>query len=152
MNITMDINYAKGLALNYKNVQWQTINQGCMPVGKKDARSAWVSLSDLQSFIDQLKALNPNTSGIRIYYGTHSAEFPNPIQPGTEGLHTLLMIPTIQSADGINHDFDAKTGSSDFSSLTTITAMNHDSLIPPPYIGPYGPAGADFMDYVDQQP
>jgi hypothetical protein len=149
-NIMMDINYAKGVALNYKNDQWQYINAH-FPQGKTDARTAWFSIADLQNFINQLLVLNPNTSGIRIYYGAHSAEFPNPNQPGTDGMHTVLLIPTILRNDNVNHDFDAATGSSDFSQLPAITAMEHADLIPPPCNAPeYSSVGANFMDFVDQ--
>src|ERR1035437_1745434 len=107
MNI--DINYAKGLVQNYGQNQWQIINviNKAFGPGIKDSRSVWISLDDLQNFIQQIQQPNPAgvgpATGVRIYFGTYSATCPSPIQPDVNGLHTLLMIPTINDAvTGLN--------------------------------------------------
>ena len=135
--MNLDINYAKGLVKNYAQNQWQIINQS-MPQGTIDSRCGWLSLVDLQNFIAEIQQQNPEgvgpATGIRIYFGTHSAQCPNPNQPNTDGLHTLLLIPTFTDpVTGLDTDFDAATGSTDFSKLITVSALNHDHLIPPPY-------------------
>ncbi len=152
----MDTLYAKNLVQNYKNNQWAIINNNFTPnYNIVDARCVWFSIADLQAFIDAIQQRNEagiTATGVRIYFGAYSTDAPG-AQSDYNHLHTLMMIATHTGTDGKNYDFDAATGSSDFSSLQTITALNHGHSIPPPF-SVSGPdnmyqQGNLFMDYAD---
>ncbi len=152
-NMSMNTSYAKGLVKNYADNQWTIINQVFGPdYDIKDSRSVWLSLDTLKAFIDQIQQSNPTsktTSGIRIYFGAYSAAQPNP-DNDYDHLHTLLLMPTyLDGITGLNTDYDATTGSSDFANLSTIAVMNHGSLIPPPFDNTMYHQGDVFMDYAD---
>ena len=154
----MDINYARGLVTNYAQNQWEFINQA-FGTGIRDARCVWLSLDDLKAYIQQVEQPNPLgvvTTGVRIYFGAYSQAYPAPGQEDYDCLHTLLMIPTFTGNDGLNYDFDATTGSSDFQNMNTVSAMNHGTLTPPPFteVGPNNMyrQGDLFMAYADNYP
>jgi len=156
-NNNYDINFAKGLVQNYGQNQWKYINQVFAPENILDARCAWFSISDLQNFLNQIQQPNPKgtppATGVRIYFGAYGNTVPNPDNPDYNQLHTLLIIPTTPTADGLNTDFDATTGSSDFANMSSVSALNHGSLIPPPYnivgINNMYQQGDLFMAYAD---
>lgn len=135
--MSINTNYAKGLVQNYANNQWQIINANFeQRYGIKDSRSVWIGLEALKSFIQEVETTNQTdktTTGIRIYFGAYSQDVPSPISATYDHLHTLLMISTYTGADGKNYDYDATTGSSDFSQLAAVSAMNHGHLCPPPF-------------------
>lgn len=154
--MNMDINYAKGLVKNYANNQWQFINQVFAKDDIKDARCVWLNLAELKAFIAQIEnapAAGPGpATGIRVYFGAYSQVQPHP-QQNYDRLHTLLMLPTVVTNDGKNTDYDAATGSFDFSTVESITALNHGTLTPPPYTvagnsNMYN-QGNTFMAYAD---
>lgn len=156
-SVSYDTAYAKGLVKNYKNNQWQIIDANFSQYNIKDSRCVWLSIDDIQNFLTQIQQPNPQgtvATGVRIYFGAYSGEYPNPDYTNYDHLHTLVMIPTHYNAtDGKNYDFDAFTGTSDFANLGTISALNHGHLIPPPS----NISGTDnmyqqgnlFMDYAD---
>ncbi len=156
-SVIYDTAYAKGLVKNYKNNQWQIINANFAQYNIKDSRCVWLSIDDIQNFLTQIQQPNPAgtvATGVRIYFGAYSGEYPNPDNANYNHLHTLLMLPTHHNAtDGKDYDFDAFTGTSDFANLSTVSALNRGHLIPPPF----NVAGTDnmyqqgnlFMDYAD---
>lgn len=152
-NYGMNTSYAKGLVKNYADNQWQIINQVFIQDEIRDARCVWLTLADLKAFISEIEKPNPEskiTNGIRIYFGAYSTQQPHPVHYDYDRLHTLLMIPTfLDNTTGMNTDYDAATGSSDFSTLATITALNHGNLTPPPFNSSMYQQGDLFMDYAD---
>jgi len=160
----LNVPFAKALIENYAQNHWTIINGACPSLhpnpafpNVQDSRSAWFCLADLQKFICEFEnSGTPDTLGVRIYFGEYSADLlandPQDIQ--YTGLHTLVMVPTLLGADGLNHDFDPATGSSDFSQSPTMCALNHGSLMPPPFHvdGQAVNVGQDFMIYCDQNP
>lgn len=154
--MSLDTSYAKGLVENYANNQWQFINAQFAQDGIKDSRCVWLSLTDIQNFLAEIQQQNPEgkaTNGVRIYFGAYSAAAPSPVSADYNRLHALVMIPTYRGNDGKNYDYDAATGTSDFANLTTVSALNHGSLFPPPFniAGPNNmyDQGNLFMKYAD---
>jgi hypothetical protein len=156
----MNVSFAKALIENYAQNHWTTLNNDCPSILKnpeypnvQDSRSVWFSLADLQNFISEFQQSGSLSQlGVRIYFGEHKAELSPNQDAQYSGLHTLLMLPTLLGADGYNHDFDPATGSSDFSKSVTICALNHGSMIPPPFTingSPEVNVGDDFMLFCD---
>lgn len=170
------INYFKALISNYRNNHWQTINTNLNNrSGAVDSRSVWFNLNQLKGFIYEIeKNVAANCQGnhcgkelgIRIYFG----EYDNTTNPTYAGYHTLVMVPTMKNPNREkwntpeeNIDFDYSIlnkcqpacPDSSIQSLmallpdfgnTSMGAMNHGGLIPPP---DRVCTGARFMDYVD---
>ena len=160
MNI--NISFAKSLVSCYGQNHWQLVNNtfgmlisNPLYPNVKDTRCVWFSIADLTAFLAEIQ---PETgtpaTGVRIYFGEYShdtlQDAPNTYIPG---LATLLMIPTRTNALGKEEDFDVATGSSDFSALTTVTALNHGDCTPPPYrltgVNNMYEQGNGFMRYAD---
>jgi hypothetical protein len=175
----IDLSFAKKLLDNYRKNHWSMINGGngrpaCPSLlqnpsfpNVQDSRSVWFSLDSLKAFISEIESAPTTTTGqlgVRVYFGEYSADqlVSQPQNAQYAGLHTLLMVPTVASTDGHNHDFDPATGSSSFSGTTDLCALNHGTLIPPPFYltgGTQGTAslpqvnmGQDFMIYCDTNP
>ena len=168
----IDTQFAAALIENYAENHWPTINNGCpslqqnpMAPNVQDSRSVWFSLADLQNFINEFQQSGtPNTLGVRIYFGEYDRTTVSEDQDNVQytGLHTLLMVPTLLGQDGYNHDFDPTTGSSDFSGAATICALNHGTLMPPPFLMKGNNSnqnnqqelnvGQDFMIFCDENP
>lgn len=139
----LNVPFVKALIENYAANHWSLINDSCTSLQDnasypdvQDARSVWFSLADIKKFIcDFEKVADESQLGVRIYYGEYSADMVNSfnVDPQCVGLHTVLMVPTLLGADGYNHDFDPVTKSSDFSQSTTVYAMNHGTMAPPPF-------------------
>jgi len=156
----LPVPFAKALIENYAQNHWTIIN-GASPAlhqnpfypNTQDSRSVWFSLSALKKFICEFENYTTEDQlGVRVYFGEYSADILQYDPHATQeyiGLHTVMMIPTLLGNDGLNHDFDPQTGSSDFSHSTTICAMNHGSLCPPPFHLAQN-VGQDFMLYADQ--
>ncbi len=155
--MSINTSYAKKLVQNYANNQWQIINADFTPnYDIKDSRSVWISLDDLKAFVQEIQTTNARgltTTGVRIYFGAYSQDCPSPVSTDYDHLHALLMISTYTGADGKNYDYDAPTGSSDFAQLSTVSAMNHGHLCPPPFtstgVDNMYDQGTLFMKYAD---
>ncbi|MBC7935816.1 MAG: hypothetical protein H7Y86_10745 [Rhizobacter sp.] len=61
----------------------------------QDARSAWLSFTELEKFI---KA-NPDANGLRIYYGIHTRDCIPTNGRNQKGMHNIIFVPT-KSVDG----------------------------------------------------
>lgn len=171
-NSQMNYSLVHEMIANYRNNQLRAIENSGDPLLANDAQSIWFSLETLKNFIltienavaEKLGNSNKNL-GIRFYYAAYPEiskwDQPNykdlkdllndPITRMYEKKHTLVMIPTIETATNTNTDFnqlDVKTYVNGFnddldlqknnsyetlakSSSTSIIAQNHGSLIPP---------------------
>lgn len=121
------INYetAQAMANNYKSDKAKSFISTDAQTGtnafvaEEDARSVWFSLDRLKNFIWHIENQNCNKGckdslGLRIYYAKYP-DFNDPSQPGLLGLdnvpksyakhHTLFMVPTYKSENGVNVDF-----------------------------------------------
>ena len=158
----LNVPFAQKLVSNYAQNHWTIINGACPSLHEnpsfpnvQDSRSVWFCLADLKNFIAEFEnSGNDNTLGVRVYFGEYSADLIASDQqdPLGTGLHTLLMVPTLLGADGLNHDFDPATGSSDFSQSNTMCCLNHGSMAPPPFTAAGLKAvniGQDFMLFCD---
>jgi hypothetical protein len=175
----IDLSFAKALVSNYRKNHWSMINGGngrpaCPSLLQnpnfptvQDSRSVWFSLDDLKDFIAEIESTTATGElGVRIYFGEYSTAMltTQPQNAQYAGLHTLLMVPTVEKADGFNHDFDPATGSSDFTTSVDMSALNHGTLIPPPFFltggtqnstaqpQPQLNLGQDFMLFCDANP
>ncbi len=166
--------FVKSLLRNYRENQWTKITG--MPRTFIDSRSVWFDMNVIKSFIADVEAKTDDICkeghckkklGIRIYFGAYG-KGAVPEYSEYKGLHTLVMVPTIQNpelegTDREHVDFDPEhmTGCSPLTIDTSwqfitalmpeITASNHGTLIPPPdpFVGPC--TGAKFMHFIDLQ-
>jgi hypothetical protein len=114
------------MVTQYSGAQLNSIQTATLNPVPEDARSIWFDLETLKAFMYQVeynakkkKATIKNEElGIRIYYAAYpnnskmralaaSQTDPNfSYNPDYEKLHTLVMMPTIAAADGVNYDFN----------------------------------------------
>lgn len=97
-----------------------------------DSRSVWFSLAKLESFIADMKAKSPLTTGIRFYF----IQYPNDvaqwnkynylkkhISPSYKNHHTLMLVPTY--FDGTyDMDFDPRRIGGDGKPMHMVDVMN----------------------------
>lgn len=183
--------YIGRLINNYRQHHWKAINESSDFVGvvrhgatvgsigeKYDSRSVWFDLNKLKSFIAEVESITQEKTGddhcdrnlgVRIYFGEYTKDQLSPETKDYEGLHTLVMVPTIRSRNAAdintvneNIDFDPlhfdAAGEPEpissqwtfFTALTPeVTSMNHGQLIPPPYPEVTNCTGAKVMHEVD---
>ncbi len=87
------------------NPRHQLISESLFESGKKDNRSSWYSLSDLNDYLDyaeaQAKELHYTMDGVRIYLGAHKPKNGEKI-----GMTTMFFVPTgtkdVQKGNVIN--------------------------------------------------
>lgn len=156
-------NFVIDLIKNYRDNQWKAINteaaNGHIRIGNNnmDSRSVWFSIQRIKRFIYEIEskvcATCSDTTkhlGIRLYYGQYDL----PVAGSTnfyDGLHTVIMIPTMQDANGDNVDFDPEYISEKCTPIVpdcsapeimallpnvTMNAMNHGTISPPPPVPP----------------
>ncbi len=171
----VDGNYLKDLINNYRKNHWTTLNSHFgFPLDVVDSRSVWFDMDAVKSFIADVEAKTDlacekeghcaKNLGIRIYFGEYDKnQLASSGHLEYTGLHTLIMVPTIQDASKTgtveeNVDFDPEHMTScspdlinsQWQSITAlmpeITSMNHGTLIPPP---DQVCTGAKFMHYFD---
>jgi hypothetical protein len=166
----------KALISNYRNHHWAQINQHHFNgnPNKVDSRSVWFDLNTLKNFILNIEKSVADSCGgdhcskqlgIRIYFAEYGGAA-TPILPEYDSLHTLVMVPTMRMTTQVtgdaNVDFDyahmqgcnplpIDSTWPEFTALMpTIPmrgAMNHGTLIPPPY---QVCTGARFMHLIDR--
>jgi hypothetical protein len=158
--------YASNLISNYRNNHWTFINSAmhsgsagseytAIAADFNDSRSVWFDLKKLKRFIYEIESksctANVNSHlGLRFYYGQYPCDFTkNPDFSGIpalyQGLHTLIMMPTYDDANGYHVDFDPthvdgngvpEVVNCEWDNLTLLapklTMMNHGTLVPPP--------------------
>ncbi len=168
--------FVKSLLRNYRKNHWTKINASGIIPTSIDSRSVWFDMDVIKSFIADVEAKTDaiceeghcnKKLGIRIYFGEYG-KGAEPLYSAYDGLHTLVMVPTIQNpelegTDREHVDFDPEhmTGCSPLTIDTSwqfitalmpeITVTNHGTLIPPPdpFLGPC--TGAKFMHFIDLQ-
>lgn len=112
----------------YRNNQLRSIEGSTTSPMAQDARCIWFDLDTIKKFIYHVeKGVQKNATttnnklGLRIYYAAYPdkslwASTPeykdlrvflnNPVTEQYEKMHTLVMIPTLQLADSVPHDFN----------------------------------------------
>ena len=165
----IDFATATEMILNYKNHQWQTLNNNCKALQnadgttKVDTRSVWFDLAELQKYLTQIQ--NAGGNGVRIYFGAYDDEVIGdaitvlknsdpafiPAISQYSGMQTLIMVPTTNS-NGLNTDFSLDPQVQDFddSSSLILSCENHGSMAPPPPLPAATPfAAVDGTFYMD---
>ncbi len=168
----MNADIVKALVKNYTDNHLAVINASAAltalraPGSSSDAWSAFFSINDLKTFIDQVESNTyvkcndvSGELGIRFYYAEYPA-YDSPLwgTPGLPaslqqyaGMHTLLLVPTYRDdSSGNNVDFDPTCATPAgipiplpvvFSNLpgpngSNVMMMDHAGLIPPPFLAP----------------
>jgi hypothetical protein len=99
---------------NYRNNQQAAIAE---VLSITDANACWFELDAIKNFICHLEqqvqrsgCSSLGTLGLRFYYSAHT---PDPASYGMPSnyakLHNLIIVPTYQSVNGLNVDFDPRT-------------------------------------------
>ncbi|WP_395066972.1 hypothetical protein [Flavobacterium sp.] len=116
----------KSMVAKYDSVQLYNIENATSNAVPRDARAIWFDLETLKKFLYHIEhnvsknyALGQNKRiGVRIYYAAYpknermrdmslTQADPNfTYNTDYENLHTLVMIPTISGANGVNYDFN----------------------------------------------
>jgi hypothetical protein len=116
----------KSMVVKYNNVQLNNIQTATTNPVPTDAKAIWFDLETLKKFMYHIEhnvsknyTLSRNKKiGVRIYYAAYpknermralASSQTDPdfsFNPNYENLHTLVMIPTIATDDGINFDFN----------------------------------------------
>jgi hypothetical protein len=116
----------KSMVMQYKGVQLNNIQTATTNPIPVDAQSIWFDLETLKKFLYHIEHnVGKNYEegrdkkiGVRIYYAAYpkneemkrmaetQKEENFTFNPNYEGLHTLVMIPTISGQDGENYDFN----------------------------------------------
>lgn len=158
---TMSTQVIRAMVNQYRTNQLKTINN---TLGINDSYTVSFKLKVLKNFIlsieNETKKIKPDIDksdlGIRLYYAAYSKETMNGGLPKKdyEGLHTIIMIPTlkIKNKEGVvlEYDFNPLDGStysqnaspenkiqmkttmmSSSEQPEEVIALNHGSLIPP---------------------
>ncbi|MEL1246102.1 hypothetical protein AAEO56_17645 [Flavobacterium sp. DGU11] len=125
----------------YRNNQLRSIKGSVTSPMDEDARCIWFDLDTIKKFIYHFEkgvqknaATTDNKLGLRIYYAAYPDKslwttvpeykdlrvfLGNPVTEQYEKMHTLVMIPTLQLADGIPHDFNPLDPATYKNGLTT---------------------------------
>lgn len=131
----------------YNRIQYNSIGNATLTPIPKDARAIWFDLETIKKFVyhiehDVKKKTDGDTKsdalGIRIYYaaypenkrmeelGKFQKDTGFSFDPTYEGLHTLVMIPTIADKEGNNMDFNPD----DLNTYVGFTKMPIDQKYP----------------------
>lgn len=148
---TLDADLVHTMTGDYKTNQLNYIETATGTKAPKDAYSIWFDLETLKKFLYHIETIskkNENTIakedlGVRIYYASYPNKeimknFPdldvsrgNPAIVNYNGLHTLVMIPTLLR-DGVDVDFNPLDEATYTNGLSKIEkyGLNHPSSIP----------------------
>lgn len=123
---TLDADLIHTMTQDYVSHQLSYIQTNGTTIAPTDARSIWFDLVTLKKYLYHIEknsknvdgTINEKDLGVRIYYAT----YPDKVKmktfsdlkdssdellfPEYEGLHTLVMIPTITDKDGKVYDFN----------------------------------------------
>lgn len=126
---TLDADLIHTMTQGYRNNQLNYIQSKSGTIAPQDAYSIWFDLKTLKKYLYHIEKnakkgdasiVDDSKLGIRIYYAVYpdstvieknkfkDLDFlkSNPKYAGYNGLHTLIMIPTITDADGEEVDFN----------------------------------------------
>lgn len=123
---TLDADLIHVMTQDYMTHQLNYIQTNGTTIAPKDARSIWFDLVTLKKYLYHIEknskkvngTITEKDLGVRIYYATYPDKVGMKtfddlkdssgalLFPEYEGLHTLVMIPTIADASGNNLDFN----------------------------------------------
>jgi hypothetical protein len=155
-SITMPKVVVQNMINNYRNNQLVSIENATKNAVPNDAKSTWIDLKGLKTFIANIECKAPKGSedlGIRIYYAAYPdaglfgkkgsgyeslADFNNDEMTKNYGKkHTLILIPTTK-INGVNQDFNPSGTNTKMQQKTSaivtdsdVMAKNHFHLSPP---------------------
>jgi hypothetical protein len=97
----VDTQYVDTMIRTYKKERWLHNSE---QIGKEDSLTAWVSVDELEQFVERIK--NHGGNGVRICFGAHPEEFEN---SDLAGRQTVVMVGTRGTDSKVSKDMYVST-------------------------------------------
>jgi hypothetical protein len=129
----VDTQYVDTMIRTYKKERWLHNSER---IGKEDSLTAWVSVDELEQFVEHIKTHGGN--GVRICFGAHPEEFENSELAGRQ---TVVMVATKGADCNANKDLYVST-----QGKTNILAYGWFPVCPPYCGGGFTKPGTTLID------